>query len=1011
MVDRISYVDLERMLADDATPDEAIAPYLRATGRHGMPFVPMVSAEEALVSAPATRGIVGLTVKSLNDRTNRQRRAAFRQKIDAGWKGLRLLAEGDSWFLYPLLLKDVVDNLSDDYAILSEAAAGDTLESMVSGREALSALIGEHRMHGLLLSGGGNDIAGDALKRYLSPPAGSSAEPAAYIGRAYGEFLGGSRDRLGELIGYLLKRHPELHIFCHGYDWPFPRDGGHWLSPAMTAHKVPRDVQPAILKAMIDRYYEMLFALGRKTGSRLHIIDCRGLVGAAPEWFDELHPANAGFTRVSDRFRTAVDGAFSVTRQRPAKPRAEIVWGNEWERASDRMHHKMFDIGSTITLGRGGDCDVALAGDGISDHHARVVIGPEAAQVEDLDSASGTFIDGASVRRSRWRPGQRLRLGGQVLSIAYAAAPPMAEVPLPKPMELRASPGEIEAEEAASAAGGTTVEIELISGNIAEVPSEAYVVGVFHQVNPLSSRGACNAIDEASGGAVASMAQSGPFNANLGEVSVLPLARQRGVMELILFAGLGALGSFAAKSLEIVGENVARMILTAKLGEFATIPIGGNAGISVESFARHFFAGLLRGLGQSPDAQPLRRIQLVEIDPARFAALGQALKEMAASGFFKESGLVVSVQEGPAAPARVAPGSKRQAGNGRDLAPVYLQVSSPSEGVFEYFMLSAALGATIQAHRLEIDPATLAKTAATAARTPNFDAETGGRLAAVYLPPTLREHIGQGLSGNAAHLVVIHDRASSAIPWETFYIDGRSPALELGVSRLYRLDRRERVSGRPTLPRGAAMRMLVVENPTGDLAGASSEGASLLELFSARHGNVTVLRGSEATRANVLSELASGTYDLLHYAGHADFEETAPEASGLLCHDGRLTAADLREVGRVPRLIFLNACESGRLRRAPPPPEAGQASSLLGASIGLAEGFLLSGVSNFIGTYWPVSDVAALKFAVTLYEALLRGEPMGLALRGARKEIQKLGPRDWANYMHFGDPLYRVRQG
>jgi hypothetical protein len=48
----------------------------------------------------------------------------------AGDISLRFVAEGDFWFHYPILLRDTLDWLSDDYAIFDLAAAGDTLENM-----------------------------------------------------------------------------------------------------------------------------------------------------------------------------------------------------------------------------------------------------------------------------------------------------------------------------------------------------------------------------------------------------------------------------------------------------------------------------------------------------------------------------------------------------------------------------------------------------------------------------------------------------------------------------------------------------------------------------------------------------------------------------------------------------------------------------------------------------------------------------------------------------------------
>ena len=133
MTELIHFSELERLLADDNTPDEAIAPYLKPAQLRALPLAPIVTVDETKVELPRNRGIIGLSVKSLNDRANRKRAAAYEAKIRDGWKGLKLLAEGDSWFLYPILLKDIIDNLSNDYAVYSVAAAGDTLENMLRG--------------------------------------------------------------------------------------------------------------------------------------------------------------------------------------------------------------------------------------------------------------------------------------------------------------------------------------------------------------------------------------------------------------------------------------------------------------------------------------------------------------------------------------------------------------------------------------------------------------------------------------------------------------------------------------------------------------------------------------------------------------------------------------------------------------------------------------------------------------------------------------------------------------
>src|SRR5262245_290094 len=276
MAERIHYSDLEHLLADDNTPDEVLAEYIKPAPLRALPLAPVMTIDDSKVEVSPNRGIIGLSVKSLNERANRRRLAAYQAKIDGGWKGLKLLAEGDSWFLYPILLRDILDNLSEHYAVYSMAAAGDTLENMVRGLAHFEELIEKHKFEAFLLSAGGNDIAGDMLRTYLTtlPPPVKPAQ--SYLSGNFETFLGATQERLDGLFSRLIARFPDLKIFCHGYDWPFPRTGGLWLTPALLAQQIPDAVQHPILKIMIDRYYGMLDKLAEKYRGRVMVVDCRG---------------------------------------------------------------------------------------------------------------------------------------------------------------------------------------------------------------------------------------------------------------------------------------------------------------------------------------------------------------------------------------------------------------------------------------------------------------------------------------------------------------------------------------------------------------------------------------------------------------------------------------------------------------------------------------------------------------------------------------------------------------
>jgi CHAT domain-containing protein len=75
---------------------------------------------------------------------------------------------------------------------------------------------------------------------------------------------------------------------------------------------------------------------------------------------------------------------------------------------------------------------------------------------------------------------------------------------------------------------------------------------------------------------------------------------------------------------------------------------------------------------------------------------------------------------------------------------------------------------------------------------------------------------------------------------------------------------------------------------------------------------------------------------------------------------------------------------------------------------GIAEGLLASGVANFIGTHWPVGDEAAFAFSNSLYAALLQGARLGEAVLAGRQQLQGMPSVDWADYVHYGSPDFRL---
>jgi len=244
-----------------------------------------------------------------------------------------LIAEGDSWFNYPF--DDVLRLLEDEhgYEIESVAHFGDSVEAMAYeggqfeqfARRLEKLLRHDQIPDAILLSGGGNDIAGDEFAILLNHAA--SGLPVlnqdiirglidVRVRNAYAFMI----SRLTELSKHYLDR--ALPVITHGYDYPIP-DGrgfiggffilpGPWLEPGFR-QKGFEDISAnaKVMRDLIDEFNVMMKALSA-TPQFKHVrhLDLRGTLATGStykkDWANELHPTAKGFTEVASKFAEVI---------------------------------------------------------------------------------------------------------------------------------------------------------------------------------------------------------------------------------------------------------------------------------------------------------------------------------------------------------------------------------------------------------------------------------------------------------------------------------------------------------------------------------------------------------------------------------------------------------------------------------------------------------------------------------------------------------------------------------
>lgn len=554
------------------------------------------------------------------------------------------------------------------------------------------------------------------------------------------------------------------------------------------------------------------------------------------------------------------------------------------------------------------------------------------------------------------------------------------------------------------------LDVTLAHGSITDVQASAYLLGLFRNVVPA---GAAQAVDAHLRGAIGDFVKRRMFGGNVGEISVMPTGRHPIRTDLVMFAGLGAFDAFREEVLEAVAENVVRTFLSTSVADFAMVPMGGGSGMRSATALRHFLKGLFRGLKDVDQEHQFRGFTICETDGERFRAIREELYRLAATELFDDVEITLTERELPALtpPAARTPLATRP-------PTTYLLVRREAESAGRATLgvstLTAGAKAAIYRARKEVNEAELSQhlrrietSAFNFAGLPAF----GKRLAELVLPEDVRAI----LSRNAdSHLVVVHDAYGSRIPWETLRLGEEFPALNRGLSHRYEADDLSVAKFLEQRQHGATLDVLLIVNPTEDLAAAETEGGRIEGLFQrlGPSARLTTLRGPEARKNELLDCFTSGRFDVVHYAGHAFFDPAAPARSGILCYGGEvLSGADLAGLGNLPNLVFFNACEAARVRRTAQErrdPNLAIERRMRGTT-SFAEAFMRGGVANYLGTYWPVGDATAGRFAEELYSRLVAGERIGAAIQAGRAAVHGLRSVDWADYVFYGDPEFVLK--
>jgi lysophospholipase L1-like esterase len=241
----------------------------------------------------------------------------YRQTIkNPKYRGPRIVAEGDSWFEYPLT-NDILMWLGGRYAVLSLAKAGDSWHEIIEQNE-LFDTIKKEKPHIVMLSVGGNDVLGN-VGPYVNEN-NPALPPAAHIKASFKDLLDWTENIYRDVTSRIIAMSPQLkvpvQVILHGYDYPDPRpgnEGGYLIGgPLERLGFGGVGMWREIVNTMLDQFNARLMRVA--DGQRVHYTKLLKTIGTddiltGPDesnWNDEAHGSDKGFQALATQLQDKI---------------------------------------------------------------------------------------------------------------------------------------------------------------------------------------------------------------------------------------------------------------------------------------------------------------------------------------------------------------------------------------------------------------------------------------------------------------------------------------------------------------------------------------------------------------------------------------------------------------------------------------------------------------------------------------------------------------------------------
>lgn len=222
---------------------------------------------------------------------------------------VKVLAEGDSWFNLPPIIKPktAMDYLDDTHDVLNLAMWGDELDEMVKAEQYKQSL-GSGNFRHFFLSGGGNDVLGN-IPKFVTERKKGDTDPANAQNYVNGDFANALNRLMKDYAKVEAAVPANTVLYVHGYAYAIPVPGGKYLGKPLKGLGFDPVGHAALARAviahMIDQFNSRLMAFAAAKAGVVWI-DLRPVVTGSDWHTDEIHPNSDGARKIARRFREAI---------------------------------------------------------------------------------------------------------------------------------------------------------------------------------------------------------------------------------------------------------------------------------------------------------------------------------------------------------------------------------------------------------------------------------------------------------------------------------------------------------------------------------------------------------------------------------------------------------------------------------------------------------------------------------------------------------------------------------